>query len=322
MNPLSRQALHASLLWRDYQGRYDRRLAADCRRLLAASTPLSAGWIDALRTLRKLDPQARDILAAAAGQLLQTRSVPRLAFLLACLLEAGQVDAAIAYFEANRRRLADLIERNPALCWLAHRDRPEARQPALARLLQQAAQTREAFAAWVAEPGHRIVVLGNGPIGTPPRLTDDADTLVIDFNRPAHDLPLPAGTRHAWVRTPNTSVPPRGDHDISWIVLTGNNSLYQRLDFSPLLPVDLAPDKYLFVPGSVWWELVAALEAPPSAGLIMLHWIASLRGGLTGVEVHGCSIMPGAGDLNRKPGRHHWQRERVFLQRWASDDSW
>lgn len=321
MNPLSRQALHATLLWRDHKGRYEPRLAADCRRLLAASTPLSAGWIDALRTLRKLDPEAGDILAVAAGQPLHSTSPARLAFLLAFLLESGQLAPAIAYFEPNRRRLAGLIEQNPALCWLAHRDRPDAQQPPLARLLRQAAQNREAFAAWVTDPGHRIVVLGNGPIERPPQLADDANTLIIDFNHPAHALPLPARARHAWVRTPNTSVTARDDQALSWVIFSGNNSLYQRLRLSPLLPADFTPAKYLFAPSPIWWELVDALAAPPSAGLLMLHWIASLRGTLAGVEVHGCSIMPGAHPLNRKPGRHHWQRERAFLQRWSTGDS-
>jgi len=316
MNPLSRQLLHASLLWRDHKGRYDQRLASDCRELLATSRPLSASWLDALRTLRKLSPDAADMLARAAGQPLRTTSVARLTFLLAYLLESGEVAAAARHFEQQRRRLQGLIGQNPTLCWLAHRDLPEDQQPALAQLLQRAAENRSAFEAWVANTEHRITLLGNGPVDEHPQLADDPDHLVIDFNQPVHHIPIPAGARHAWVRTTNGSVPPGTDRDLSWIILTGNNSLYQRLRFSSLLPDDFSADKYLFVPSPIWWELVAALEAPPSAGLIMLHWIATLRGGLDGVGMHGLSIVPGSHPLNQKPGRHCWQREREFLKRW------
>lgn len=310
---------HLDLLWQDRKGRYDERLRACCHDVLTNASPLSGMWIDALRTARKLDPDAARALDGLADQPLLTRSMQRLTFLLAYLLETGHEPQAGRLFDENRKRLVGLIDQSPALCWLANRRLPPDQQPPLAQLFRRAPDNRAGFADWVSDPQHRITLLGNGQIDRQAELPGDPDHLVIDFNHPQHGVAIPQRSRHAWVRTPNGSVPSRPDTDLDWVIFTGNDSLYQRIRFAPLLPSGLDPNKYVFVPSRIWLELVNKLQAPPSAGLIMLHWIARLRGGLDSVGLHGFSIAPGDHELNNKPGRHRWDREREFLNTWLKD---
>ena len=65
------------------------------------------------------------------------------------------------------------------------------------------------------------------------------------------------------------------------------------------------------------------LKAPPSAGLLTLAWLRSIRGCWDGIEVFGMGYAGGryhaAKHKHRPSHRHRWDMEAALLRQWASD---
>jgi hypothetical protein len=80
----------------------------------------------------------------------------------------------------------------------------------------------------------------------------------------------------------------------------------------------------LTVPLPVWKALVARLQAPPSAALLLLAWLHAL-GGWEGLRI---AAIAWGGDPagrhhlvqpNRKTGsRHRWEREAQIVKEWRN----
>lgn len=81
----------------------------------------------------------------------------------------------------------------------------------------------------------------------------------------------------------------------------------------------------LTVPLSEWAVLVRKLQAPPSAGVLALSWIASMLGGWEGVVTAGVGAAAGKGAYHladrrrRAGGRHDWVAESRLVGAWRSD---
>jgi hypothetical protein len=79
----------------------------------------------------------------------------------------------------------------------------------------------------------------------------------------------------------------------------------------------------LSVPLSVWQELVAQLQAPPSAGLLTLLWLRHLAGTWHGIKATGFGYREGiyhAHLPNHQPSRRHrWKQEIDVLSQWQEE---
>jgi hypothetical protein len=92
--------------------------------------------------------------------------------------------------------------------------------------------------------------------------------------------------------------------------------IYQRLEQIGV-PV-------LTVPLSIWCELVRALHAPPSAGLLVLAWLRDLEAHWGGVATAGIGWRDPGGQHHVWASRwsvgqrHRWDAEEKLMRAWWS----
>lgn len=134
-----------------------------------------------------------------------------------------------------------------------------------------------------------------------------------------------------WVLTPNfvvntatQSIKPK------WVILTGPAMEYRLLNWSGLMPLVVSDTPIITIPLSVWRKLVRDLEAPPSAGLVLLYFFYELLGSWQGISVAGFGALIPQTTQNRETAYHHtntqhpaatrhnWQREALVLQQWLT----
>ncbi|MBY0419395.1 MAG: glycosyltransferase family 29 protein, partial [Pararheinheimera sp.] len=153
----------------------------------------------------------------------------------------------------------------------------------------------------------------------------DSHELVFRFNH-CFDLPTDqqaTGQKLSyWVIAPDCQTPLRltpeyncvlsGPEALSWI--KNPESLQKLVGHKPLLQIPL----------QIWRELVLQLGAPPSSGLLILHWLFTLvtnksvihRIGFSTPEqfdpAHYHHVLP----AHKGSARHHWNMEWTLLEKW------
>jgi len=204
---------------------------------------------------------------------------------------------------------------------------------------------RDAFAAYLLKHRGSICVVGNGPLGTHSDLARriDRHRVVIRFNafwetqRPSaapgqsgiesSTGGSPRGSRlDVWVRSPGHAADASSaTGDPQWFILTGPDVRFHLLYGQEVLS-RVVPGKTLTVPLRTWRRLVEVLEAPPSAGLLVLAWLKELLGDWDGLNATGFQILGAKskasarrGGLRRTRDRHHWQAEARVLQQWRRE---
>ncbi len=173
--------------------------------------------------------------------------------------------------------------------------------------------------------GRGIAVVGNAGalIGCELGADIDASAMVVRFNR-AGDLSARAadlGTRTSvWVASPGYRGPaPAGAERV---VVSGPDVCFALRDWRLHAQRLMAGEPVLSVPLEVWRALVKELDAPPSAGVLMLAWLRELVGGWEGINAVGI----GAGRTGRYhhahrgrrgTGRHRWAAEAALVAKWT-----
>jgi len=220
--------------------------------------------------------------------------------------------------------------------------------PPLARHLLQSGRTLDGSAGllaqlqaaqedWRTEFGHylrarqpSICVVGNAGTlqgtGFGPRI--DAQRCVIRFNHPAGTAqPQDHGSRtDVWVRAPDlaTREHSKDGDPPGWVVLSGCDVRYQLYVWDELTALLAAGQRVITVPAGVWRTLVRVLQAPPSAGVLMLAWLIELLGDAGGIMQAGfqddrhparatrraCCALP----WPRTGSRHNWRAELAWLR--------
>lgn len=201
--------------------------------------------------------------------------------------------------------------------------------PLVARIDTQQAAWRAEFAQWVAQRRAQggLCVVGNAAVlqGLALGPVVDASAGVVRFNRYGADASLQpdVGRRtDVWVVSPGYQGPAPGG--VSWVVMTGPDVRYRLQEWSTVLPLLQAGVPVLTVPLTVWRELVKTLQAPPSAGVLMLAWLASMGGaGWSGLHSAGIgSGLTGDGRYHKVAARqaagsrHHWPAEQQLVAQW------
>ncbi|MEZ0203426.1 hypothetical protein [Ideonella sp.] len=202
--------------------------------------------------------------------------------------------------------------------------------------VQQAmAARRQAFAGWLA--GRRaaggVCVVGNaaGLRGSALGERIDAHAAVLRFNRwqptavdgtavSSVDVGL---AWQVWVLAPDLQqAPPAG---LEWALFSGPDPCAALPRWRQARALEQQAVPVLTVPLAVWRALVRELQAPPSAGVLMLAWLHQLGAGWQGLSTAG--IGWGATPLgghhllagHAAGRRHRWDAERALLQRWRAE---
>lgn len=201
----------------------------------------------------------------------------------------------------------------------------------LADLSANQTKWRNMFSADVANTSTSICVVGNASTlcGSNLGAWIDSHDRVVRFNRHrgpnSHDKDL--GTRlDLWAMAPSFVPSENAVCMPPWIVITGPDVLFLRRNWLSLRTRLDQGDPVLTVPLPVWRDLVAHLQAPPSAGLLVLAWIRVLRGSWQGIHTVGLGVLPSRGipyhhaDHKHRPTtRHNWEYEKQLLHAWGVD---
>lgn len=203
----------------------------------------------------------------------------------------------------------------------------------------QMRQLRARFTAWVLEETRHgaMCVVGNARRRDFQATAEeiDAHPVVVRFNRWMPPMPVDGavGSRNGrgqrgqiWVLSPSADVTlecaPSG---CPWVVYSGADPLARLPHWPFVLALREFGAQVLTVPLTVWRPLVSELEAPPSAGLLMLAWFKEMTGTWRGIHISGFEPGPGGGHVLgvrhrlTHGGRHDWQREAALLKRWRGE---
>jgi len=166
----------------------------------------------------------------------------------------------------------------------------------------------------------KICIVGNGPQIVQGQFGQFIDThdLIIRFN--SLDIKLRPerafGSRcHVWVRSPVLNYRPK--LSIPWVVMTGP-FMFWRLNYDGLYESRKAENQVtLLVPLNIWQRCIWELQAPPSAGFLIITWLRDILGNsqqLTTLGI-GEGLLPKVSLLNTESGiRHNWIKEKNFLK--------
>jgi len=127
--------------------------------------------------------------------------------------------------------------------------------------------------------------------------------------------------RDVWISAPNI----KNVIPTEWIVVTGPNMIYRGANWSRFSKLDLNKNRVISIPLNIWKEMVSLLKAPPSAGILLLYWIKTIKKGFQDVSMVGFDLKLNKqqyhyADANHKAGeRHNWIKEKALLSSWIQD---
>lgn len=170
-----------------------------------------------------------------------------------------------------------------------------------------------------------IAVVGNSAslIGKMKGHSIDSHGAVIRFNQPVTgpDSHLHFGSNtHTRVIAPGYRGPiPPSD----WIVISGPDMQYQLQNWTHLSSVFKRGTPIITVPLQHWASLVELLEAPPSAGLLMLEYLRSQPTLNHKIQPYGFGYNPNeqqtyhaADSKHSATSRHRWEDEAKVINDW------
>ena len=188
---------------------------------------------------------------------------------------------------------------------------------------------RSDFAAWLrgrAAAGSVCVVGNAGSLLTQAwGARIDAQAVVIRFNRwqpPDQDVAQALGRRlDVWVAAPDCRAPPA--QTPTWAVITVADPSAAMADWPAVQALRARGVSVVTVPLDIWRALVDRLEAPPSAGVLLLAWLISLGLAPEGLCVTGIAEPATGRDHvlgrgHRRGRRHAWDRERQLVAQWRA----
>ena len=284
----------------------------------------------------------RDLGIRPTPQLLKhllnsTEDIPRKLMrpALNLLIENRMPEEALQATDPETLRL--LADKSPPIADALHkRDRaisPNAQKLATFHAKQRS--NREEFLKYLNRHGDSICIVGNAAtlIDSDNGNYIDNHDVVVRFNHyqsKQSDINDTGTKMNVWVCSPNVATNTKEIlESAEWIVLTGCDIRYQLANWQPLIPLIESNKKIITVPIEIWQGLVERLNAPPSAGLLLLSWLIEeidqpKKPVATGFQVDEPPTvnqryhhaLP-----NHKPGwRHNWEYERKLLNTWIDTE--
>ena len=195
------------------------------------------------------------------------------------------------------------------------------------RIAEQMQQRRDAFFEWLSDQAAGdIAVIGNAPklLGGGHGEQIDGCGAVFRFNSACRNS-ADAGTKTDVLVSSPAKKSPAASAEVSnslqqWEILSGPDMLFRIQD--PDILSSLQHPHALTVPLVVWRNLVRRLNAPPSAGILILSWIAGELGSWQKIRAFGFGYDGGkyhATSASFRPsGRHNWAAERDLLHHWQA----
>ncbi|RUM45535.1 MAG: hypothetical protein DSY46_02625 [Hydrogenimonas sp.] len=196
------------------------------------------------------------------------------------------------------------------------------KSPFLQTVFQKQTEWFQEFQAYIHNK--TVCIVGNSAITKGKNLGNliDKHDIVIRFNhccQPQYKDDL--GEKiDIWVSAPNIdSVIPA-----QWIIITGPNMLYKNAKWGRFQSVDLDQTRILTTPLPLWREMVKILHAPPSAGILLIYWIYTLRNSFKKIDIIGFDLESASKqyhyiDAKHQPSsRHNWQREKEVIKEWIT----
>ncbi|MDR6984054.1 hypothetical protein J2X32_002696 [Rheinheimera pacifica] len=196
-------------------------------------------------------------------------------------------------------------------------------QQTIQHLRQHQFHWQQSFSLWL-QGLTRVQMVGNSPKLQHSKLGSyiDAADVVIRFNNcfSQHSKAVDAGSQcHVWVMAPDyRGLPP---DNTQWCLLSGPNMLWWQQNWPQWL--NSAQAKVISIPLAHWRTLVRQLAAPPSAGLLVGHYVASQVDKQSVLQLAGFGYNPAqeqqyhyVAPEHKAVSRHNWQAEYQLLQQW------
>jgi hypothetical protein len=154
----------------------------------------------------------------------------------------------------------------------------------------------------------------------------DMCDLVVRFNHYGRGVELQAcvGSKtDVWVMSPAYRGPPPTCVP-KWVVVSGPAMEYKLQDWGVIQSLIEQGSKVLTVPLNIWAGCVQQLEAPPSAGVLILYWLKSILKSnqqiifVAGVGMHSKGGVYHLVDKRYSAvSRHNWVAESAWLEQWS-----
>lgn len=194
----------------------------------------------------------------------------------------------------------------------------------IAKIRENQNEWREQWIQSLLNDAHNgIAVVGNSATLLEKEKGKEIDSAgaVIRFNRPSEkaSAKIHLGSHtHTRVLSPSYKgiIPPT-----DWIVISGPDMQYQLQNWSHIAPIVENNTPVITIPISFWRDLVEILHAPPSAGLLMLHYLRNHSELRPSLNAYGFGYDKNekqeyhAIDTNHVPNnRHNWVKEAELLR--------
>jgi len=266
-----------------------------------------------------------------------TKNIPRklLRNALNLLIENDMLEQVLQATDHETLKL--LADKSPPIAHALHKNKLSisAQAQTLAKFHDNQERNRNEFFEYLNKHLSSICIVGNAATLTNAgngNLIDEHD-IVVRFNhyQSKKSKPKDIGEKiNIWVCSPTIATSTMMIPDsVEWIVLSGCDVRYQLSNWHRLIPLIESNRKIITIPIGIWQNLVEALHAPPSAGLIFLSWLLKRLDqpnnlATIGFQVNGESqgnpsyhhAIP-----SQKPGhRHNWKAERKQLSTWIDKD--
>lgn len=200
--------------------------------------------------------------------------------------------------------------------------------PYLTQIVAMQAEWHHAFEGCVrqAASGAGVCLVGNAQSlrGAGQGAAIDTAALVVRFNHcfvPSEAQQDVGARTDVWVMAPGYVGPMPSLHAVRFVVVTGPEPQNRLKRWPQLQAFGQAGVPVLMVPLHAWRQCVARLGAPPSAGVLVLTWLLSLRAAhsAAGIAVYGigAGVVPGrayhlALPKHRPTSRHNWAGEAAW----------
>ena len=252
------------------------------------------------------------------------------ALMISILGEMDRLDLMAPLNLDERQVLRPAALRNlPLARHLVRQGRDEPDLAARAALLEEFERGREQLLAILGDPAVRVAVVGNSPVelGRGQGAVIDGHDVVLRFNdfdvRPPFDADYGRRTDIVCQTYPiGERMDGRtGLDDALWLQRHAFN-LFNPRDWSPVLAMHARGRRFAYLPREAFLAAAREIEATPSAGFCIAHYMKGLRGRISRENFFGFSFVdqlepgPAAHYFDGQPAAriHDWRREALAFE--------